>query len=335
MKALRKLEPGVGNASLQEVPVPEAGFGQAVIEVKAAGICGTDIHILAGEYPTMPPVTIGHEIAGVVKAIGEAVDDGWLGSKVTSETYFSTCGKCRQCRAGLPNLCPDRRSIGTHVDGAFAEFVLVPAANLRRLPENVTVREGGLTEPLACVCHSLSGATRVSPGDRVMITGPGAIGLLAAQVARSAGGEVTVFGLPGDQPRLKLASGLGFETSTNAPVEEAFDVAIECSGAAGGLKACLDGARRAGGLIVIGLAGKEVTILFDRIAFKQLTVSSALATVPASWDQALALMAEGKVDLKPLISEVAPLESWERVFADARAARGVKFMFDPTLAGPG
>lgn len=329
MKALRKLAAGPGEVALEEVATPEAGPGQAVLAVRAAGVCGTDVHILAGEYPTEVPVTIGHEAAGVVAAVGEGVDSKWLGAEVTTETYFSTCGRCRECRAGLPNLCRERRSIGTHVDGVFAERVVVPAANLRRLPEGVGLAEGALTEPLACVCHSLAGAVRIAAGDRVMVTGPGAIGLMAAQVARAGGAEVTVFGLPSDEERLAVARGLDFEARTDRPTEEAFDVAIECSGAGGGVAACLDGVRRAGGLIVIGLAGKEITVLFDRIAFKQLTVTSSLATVPSAWDAAQRLMAAGAVELAPLLGDLAPLDDWERVFADARAARGVKFAFDP------
>lgn len=329
MRALRKLAAGPGGAEVKEISLPEAGPGEAAIDVRCAGICGTDLHILAGEYPTSVPVTIGHEVSGVVASVGSAEDSDWTGAEVTSETYFSTCGHCRECRGGLPNLCRERRSIGTHVDGAFAERVIVPVGNLRRLPLGIGLVEASLTEPLACVCHSMAGAVRVLPGDSVLITGPGAIGLMAAQVARVAGAEVVVLGLPADAARLRVASGFGFTALTSPPAEESFDVVIECSGSAGGLGACLDSVRRAGGVIVIGLAGKKVDVLFDRIAFKQLTVSSSLATVPASWDTAQSLMASGSVDLKPLISEVASLHDWARVFDDAGSARGVKYILDP------
>jgi L-iditol 2-dehydrogenase len=109
-----------------------------VLEVAAAGICGTDLHIADGEYETVTPVTIGHEAAGVVNAVGEGVDDSWLGARVASETYFSTCGECAFCRAGRPNLCLQRRSIGTHVDGAFAPRLLVPLNNLLGFPTGST-----------------------------------------------------------------------------------------------------------------------------------------------------------------------------------------------------
>lgn len=331
MKALRKTAPGPGNMELSEVPDPVAGPGEAILEVRAAGICGTDLHIEAGEYPTETPVTIGHEVAGVVAEVGEGVDRGFLGQHAVSETYFSTCGRCRECRAGLPNLCRWRRSIGTHVDGGLAERVRVPAVNLRPVAEHVSLAEAAMTEPLACVCHSLGSVAEIAPGRSAMVVGPGSIGLLAAQYLRAAGLRVELFGLESDRVRLDVAEQLGIPVSTDRPVEESFDVAVECSGAAGGLASCLTGVRRAGHLVVIGLAGRPVEVEFDRIALKQLTVTSSLATVPWAWDQAVELIASGAISLKPLITEVAPLADWRRLFDSAAAAEGVKYLFDPSL----
>lgn len=330
MKALRKVAPGPGNLELADVPEPVAGPGQVILEVRAAGICGTDLHIEAGEYPTETPVTIGHEVAGVVAAVGDGLDGDLVGQRAVSETYFSTCGRCRECRAGLPNLCRWRRSIGTHVDGAFAERLLVPAANLRPLAEGVTLAEAALTEPLACVCHSLGEVAAIAPGRKAMVTGPGSIGLLAAQYLRAAGMRVELFGLESDRARLDVAEGLGIPVSTDRPEAEAYDVAVECSGAAGGLASCLNGARRAGHLVVIGLAGKPIEVEFDRIALKQLTVTSSLATVPWAWDQAVELIASGAISVTPLITEIAPLGEWRRIFDAAAAAEGVKYLFDPS-----
>lgn len=332
MKALRKIAPGPGNMKLTEVAEPVAGAGEVVLEVRAAGICGTDLHIEAGEYPTETPVTVGHEVAGVVADVGDGVDADLLGRRAVTETYFSTCGRCRECRAGLPNLCRWRRSIGTHVDGGFAERLLVPAANLRLLAEHVTLAEAAMTEPLSCVCHSLGTAgAGVAPGRSAMVTGPGSIGLLAAQYLRAAGMQVELFGLESDRARLKAAEDLGIKISTDRPTEEHFDLAVECSGAAGGLASCLAGVRRAGHLVVIGLAGKPIEVDFDRIALKQLAVTSSLATVPWAWDQATELIASGAISLEPLITEIVPLTEWRRAFDAAAAAEGVKYLFDPTL----
>ena len=174
--------------------------------MRAAGICGTDLHIEAGEYPSVPPVTMGHEVCGVVLAGG-----GLEGTRVVSETYFSTCRTCDFCLAGRPNLCLERRSIGTHVDGAFAPRLVVPLANLHPVPDWLPDHAAALTEPLACVCNALFDPPVVAPGDEVLVLGPGAIGLLAAQAVRAAGGRVTVVGTERDTARLELAAKLGLE----------------------------------------------------------------------------------------------------------------------------
>src|SRR5215213_7041331 len=235
---LAKLTPGAGNVALSERPEPRPDPGHVVLEMIGAGICGTDLHIADGEYATVTPVTIGHELAGSVAEVGEGVDEAWLGARVASETYFSTCGRCAHCLAGRVNLCAERRSIGTHVDGAFAPRLHVPVTNLHRLPDWLEAATATLCEPLACVCHSLlEPEPAVRSGDDVLVIGPGPVGLLAAQVARASGGEVHVRGTPRDEARLATARALGFSTSTThdgaATIEPA--VVVECSGSAAGM----------------------------------------------------------------------------------------------------
>jgi L-iditol 2-dehydrogenase len=328
LRGLTKLAEGPGHVALSERPEPAAAPGHAIVEVVAAGICGTDLHIADGEYATSPPVTMGHEVSGVVADVGEEVDAAWLGARVVSETYFSTCGTCAWCRAGRTNLCPERRSIGSHVDGAFAPRLLVPATNLHRIPDWLDGHAAALCEPLACVCHSLFDPPSVHEGDDVLIVGPGPIGLLAAQVARAAGGRVHVRGTPGDAARLALAGDLGFTTSDGGDCPDA-DVVVECSGNERGMSLGLERARRGGRYVQIGLAGKPVTVPLDLVCFRELTVTSGFASTPSSWARALELVASRSVALDPLLSEVVPLDEWERAFAATRAADGVKFVLDP------
>ena len=332
MIGLAKLAPGPGNVGLAERPERAAGPGEALLEVRGAGVCGTDLHIEAAEYASAPPVTMGHEVSAVVVAVGEGVDAGWVGARVVCETYFSTCGACEWCRDGRPNLCPERRSIGSFVDGGFAPRVIVPATSLHRIPDWLDEHAAVLLEPLACVCHCLLDPQKVALGDRVLVTGPGPVGLLAAQVARALGGSVLLVGLPTDEPRLDVARALGFETADDGRAPAAsFDVVVECSGSAGGAATCLEAARRRGRYVQIGVFGKPVTLPFDRVFEKELVVTSGFASTPSSWRRALELVESRRLELGPLVSEVAPLTAWERVFADLRAGRGVKVVFDPRL----
>ncbi len=331
MIGVAKTAEGVGNVALTERPEPSAGPGQVVIAVRAAGICGTDLHIEAGEYRCVPPVTMGHECCGTVCEIGEGVDPELVGRLVVTETFASTCGRCRSCIQGRRSRCPERRSIGTHVDGAFAPRVVVPASGVHLVPDGVSDAAASMAEPLACVCHSMCDPPSVDAGDEVLIVGPGAIGLLAAQVARAAGGRVHVRGTPADGSRLELARRLGFETSVatepfsgNAP-----DVVVECSGAERGIAAALDLAAPGGTIVQLGLRGHEMTLPYDAICFKELTVRAGFASTPLSWLRAMALIGSSAVALEPLVSGVLALDDFAEGFARSRAADGVKFVLVP------
>jgi L-iditol 2-dehydrogenase len=326
---LAKLASGWGNVGLAERPEREPGLGEVLLEVRGAGVCGTDLHIEAGEFPCTPPVTMGHEVSGVVAGLGEGVDAAWLGARVVTETYFSTCGTCEWCRAGRPNLCPQRRSIGSFVDGGFAPSVVVPERNLHAVPGWLDEHAAALAEPLACVCHCLLDPPVVSPGDRVLVAGPGPVGLLAAQVARASGGEAVIVGLQTDEQRLEVAGGLGFEVAQvgEEPLEN--DVVVECSGSAGGARACLEAAARGARYVQVGVFGRDVTVPLDRVFQKELVMTSGFASTPGSWRRAMTLIERRRVALEPLVSEIAPLDEWKRVFDDLRQGRGIKVVFDP------
>jgi L-iditol 2-dehydrogenase len=330
MKALTKLAAGPGNVGLSDREQREPGPGEVLIAVSGAGVCGTDLHIFDDEFRSVPPVTMGHEVSGVVAELGEGVAEDWLGARVVSETYFSTCGVCEWCLDGRRNLCPERRSIGSFVDGAFAATVVVPAANLHRIPDSLDDHAAALVEPLACVCHCLESPAAIEGAD-CLVTGPGPIGLLAAQVLRARGGNVLVVGLPSDEVRLGVASQLGFETATEPPAADLYHVVVECSGSAGGAATCLAAARRGAHYVQVGVFGRPVTVPLDAVFQKELVLTSGFASTAQSWRTALELLEDRLVQLEPLVSEVVPLDAWERVFADLRAGRAVKYVFDPRL----
>lgn len=331
MKAVAKLAPGVGHVALVDRPIPVPGPREVCLHVSGAGVCGTDLHIEAGEYATAPPVVMGHEVAGVVGAVGTDVDPSWLGVRVVTETYYATCHACAYCRGERPNLCPARVSIGSKADGGFASHLVVPVSNLHRVPDWLDGHAAALAEPLACVCHCLLDPAVVATGDRVVVVGPGPIGLLAAQVARALGGAVLVAGLPSDEARLDVARSLGFEVTTGTVAPLSADVVVECSGTAGGAAAGLAAARPEGTYVQIGVFGKPVTVPLDEVLLKELVVRSGFASTPRSWSRAVELIEQRRVDLPALVTRVAPLEEWETVFEDLRHGRGLKVVLDPRL----
>jgi L-iditol 2-dehydrogenase len=330
MHSLVKLGPGPGKLAVIERAEPTITPGHVLVDVLATGVCGTDLHIAEGEYLVEPGVTLGHELCGVVAEVGAGVDPGWVGRTVVSETFFSTCGHCPNCRDGRPNLCAERRSIGTHVDGAFAPKVLLPAANLHALPDGFDPCAATLAEPLACVCNCMLDPSVVEPGDRVLVTGPGAIGLLAAELARHCGGEVLVTGLPADASRLEVAREQGLRTAHAGEIEESreFDVAIESSGSSAALGDCLAHLRRGGRLAQIGIFGVPVTAPFDLLLLKEIEFRASFASTPRSWRRTMALMESGAIALESLVTRVLPLADWEEAF-EVAGNRDVKIVLDP------
>jgi len=342
MLAIRKIARGQGNIVVQEIPAPVPGPGQVLVAVKCAGICGTDLHIYLDEFETIPPVTIGHELAGEIAEIGPDVTGWQVGERVTTETYFYTCGHCQYCRDGRRNLCLQRRSIGSKQDGAFAEFLVTPASNLFRIPDDVALESAALTEPVACVVHGLIQTAGVNSGDNVAITGPGPIGLLAMQLAKLAGAKVIMIGTGPDAGRLQLAKELGAdealnvdqagsvpETATQIFHGAGADLVVECSGAAQAAKMLVDIAKRGARYCQLGLYGKPILFDQDAVCYKELIVTGSNASVTSAWRRALRLLAEKRIDTKRLITHRFSLTDWDCALDVTRRKEGVKVVLVP------
>src|ERR1700675_4915707 len=342
MLAIRKLARGVANVSVEELPAPVAGPEEVVVEVDSAGICGTDLHIYLDEFETAPPVTIGHEFAGRIVETGKNVRDWQPGERVTAGTYFSTCGHCRHCHGGRPNLCLERQSIGSKRDGAFARYVVIPAKNLYRVPDEVDLESAALTEPLACTIHGVLSVAKVQAGENVVITGPGPIGLLALQLAKAAGATVALLGTDADHARLELARQLGadhtLETSAGADVPKAvqdlfhaegIDLVVECAGAGPAAETLLNLGRRGGRFCQVGLVVKPIPWNQDLVCYKELTVTGTNAHVPSAWPHALKFMAEGRVNVDRLITHRFALPAWSQALQTAQTKQGVKILLKP------
>lgn len=338
MLGVTKKSPEYGDVGLVERPEATARPGTAVLRVAAAGICGTDLHIFKNEYAVASPVVMGHEVCGIVEQVGNDADTALIGRRFVAETFFHTCGNCHHCRVGRPNLCAHRKSIGSHVDGAMASLVEVPVRNLHAVPEGISDAAASLAEPVACVANSLFGqAPYVEPGDLVLVIGPGAIGLVAAQVARMLGAEVTVRGTDKDRDRLTLASDLGFATSIAGDDlgTDQFDVVVECSGSPFGYADALRYLGKTGHLAQMGLAGRASELNMDQVCYKELTITSGFASTPRSWQRAMRLIRSGQLDLESLVTARLPLSAWKEGFDRSFASQGVKYVIDPRMDNGG
>ncbi|MEM2110325.1 MAG: zinc-binding dehydrogenase [Candidatus Bathyarchaeia archaeon] len=343
MKAVVKYARGVGNVELRDVPEPFPGPDEVKIEVKAAGICGSDLHIYNEDIRLLikPPVVMGHEFSGVVTEVGSSVSRWKPGDRVTSETSRETCGECISCRTGNYNVCADKHLIGYWFNGAFAKYIVVPSRLVHELPDNVSFLSGALCEPLACCVNGVLDKTVILPRDVVVIAGPGTIGLLSLQLAKSVGAYVVLCGTRIDEERLKLGQKLGADIIVNVQEEdpwkvvsgltngEGADVFLECSGSAAAVRMGLQLTRRGGYYAQIGLTGHAFELDFDTIAYKELTVRGSLGQRWIFWRRSLRLLSTGQVKTEPLISDVLPLSQWEMGFKKMKNKEGLKIILEP------
>jgi L-iditol 2-dehydrogenase len=318
---------------LAELPDPHAGPGQVRIRVRAAGLCGTDVLIARGSMSVPVPVVLGHELAGTVDEVGAGVTDIRLGERVTTETDAFVCGQCAFCRAGDTHLCPRRRAVGTTADGGFADHVVVPARGVHAIPAHVDFAAGALTEPLAVAVHAVAERGHIKPGERVVVIGPGTVGLLAAQVGRALGARVTLAGLARHKARFRLGRELGIDSAVvlGRAGDLAADVAIECSGAPRALADGLRLVRKGGRVVLVGFYGKPVRVDADRVINSELSLIASRGKRPESFRLALGLMCDKRVDTARLVTHMFPLEQWDAALAVAERS-GTKVVFDLTSA---
>lgn len=343
MQAVVKYAPGEGHVEIREVAEPTAGPGQVKIEVKAAGVCGSDLHIYYDEIaiPIKPPVIMGHEFSGVIVDLGDGVEGLGIGDRVTCETTAWSCGQCLSCRLGQYNMCASRKVVGYAVDGCFARYCVVNQRQVHLLPENVGFQAGALTEPLACCVHAVLELSSLTAGDVVAITGPGPIGLLCLQLAKAAGGYTIVCGASQDAGRLALARRLGADLAVDVQAEDALariyqetggqgaDLFLECAGSPAAARLGLEATRRGGQYTQVGLFPGPFELKFDLIAYRELRVTGSLSQRWTSWQRALALMAQGQVDTQSLISHTLPLDHWREAFRMSEEKQGLKIVLEP------
>jgi L-iditol 2-dehydrogenase len=341
VKALVKVRGGAGFLEYVDIPEPTPGPGEVKIQVKACGVCGTDLHIRHDTFPNFPPVVLGHEFSGVVTELGPGVTGMTPGQRVVSEVVFETCGQCRSCKTGYYNLCLTRRGLGWAADGAFAPYTVVEAKNIHLIPDNLSFEEAALSEPLAVCACAVCELTGVTAGDTVLVSGPGPIGLLTAQCAVAEGGQVVVTGTSADAERLDVAMGLGAHAVAKAETTDVVglmrqlgdglgaDVVCECSGATLAAATGLEALRKGGRYVQVGLFGHPVELDLDQVTLKELKVQGVFSSNWRGWHRGLRLAAQNRVKLGPLVSHVFPLADWERAFEIAERKQGLKVLLIP------
>ena len=342
MLALVKTERGVGHLRLEERPDPVPAPGWVSISVRYAGICGTDLHIVADEFPYWPPVILGHEFVGTVVALGDGVDGGWLGARVVSEPHSLACGTCHLCRRGFAELCASKRSPGWGIDGAFAGSLTMPVHLLHRIPDGLSDRVAALAEPMAVSVTALNRG-RVDAGDTVLIVGPGPVGILLAAGALAMGAAQVVMAGRHDSDRLRFAATLGARTAVgDAAVElvreltagRGADLVVDATGSAEAIGQALGAVRRRGRMVAVGMSGQpSVLVPWDLAVTRAVDVAFSMSSNGTAWEPAITIL-ERTPQLEAM-STVFPLAAWEAAFAAVADRSVIKALLDPAAPAAG
>ena len=328
MKALRKTQAGKG-LRLEKVAVPAIGPTEVLVRVRATSICGTDLHIYGWDRWSQgrikPPVTLGHEFCGVVERAGEEVTAVKGGDFVSAEMHLN-CGHCQQCRLGQAHICQNLRIIGIDIDGAFAEFVKIPATNIWKLDPAIPEHYGAILDPLGNAVHTVLAGPIA--GQSVLVTGCGPIGLMSIALAKACGSS-TVFATETNEHRRKLAKEMGADFVLNPlsedPVQKILkatggtgvDALLEMSGNPGAIQQGFKALRAGGRASLLGIPTENVPLdLVQDVIFKGATVQGIYGRrMYETWVEMTALLKAGRVNLEPLFGERIELENFEAAFA--------------------
>ena len=314
--------------AITDSPIPELAANEVLIRVKSCGICGSDVHGFDGSSGRrIPPVIMGHEASGVVDSVGSAVTRFAPGERVTFDSMIS-CGNCRFCRRGAPNLCDERRVLGVSCEdyrrnGAFAEFVAVPEHIVYKIPDNLPFDEAALVEPVSVAVHAVN-RTPVQLGDTAVVIGAGMIGLLTVQALRTAGcGRIIAVDLEDD--RLGLARELGADDTLNSRQEDipaavikmtnglGADIAVEAVGADATVRMAVHSVRKGGAVTLIGNITPDVKFPLQSVVTREVSVLGSCAS-SNDYPACLELMGRGKIRVTPIISATVPLERGAEMF---------------------
>lgn len=330
--------PSRGSVELREIPVPEIGPDDVLLEMVNVGVCGSDLHQWTADHswPVNYPVVLGHEFGGRIATLGERVSGWEVGDRVVSETAAVIDPNNPMSRQGQYNLDPTRKGFGYGVNGAMTRYVRVPARCLHAVPDQVPFEHACLTEPCCVAYNSVVENCRIKPGDRVLVIGPGTIGILCAAMARLCGGDVAIVGLEADRSRLKIAEKYGVQSLIGNAREWAMerdglgaDCIIDAAGVSATLKMAIELVRPAGQISKVGWGKDPLQFSLDPLVQKNVRLQGSFSHNWPIWERVIALMANGQQDVSHIIGGVWSLEEWEEAFNKMHHGEVVKSVLKP------
>lgn len=341
MRGLAKVERAEGSMELVDRERPTVAPDEALVEVDYAGLCGSDAGIFkfkpAFERMDLPTI-IGHEYTGRIVEIGDSVSDFEVGERVV-ERPIRFCGTCYQCKIGEENLCQNAVFTGVDTDGAYTQYITVPEKSLHHIPDSMDPRHAAAVEPTSICARAIIRNSRISPGDRVLVEGPGPIGLISAQIAEAQGGEVLVSGVDRDRTyRLPLAEELGFPT-LNVEADDVdeisgsftdgigFDVIVDATGHPSGLTTAVEQIRSGGQIVLLGQTG-EMTMAYTPLLRAEIDIQCSFTSVYEDYERAIRLIQSGDVDNETIIDDRFSLLDPDDAFEAFFAGQTCKPIFD-------
>ena len=330
--------PEKGAVEIREIEKPTIGEDDVLLEVSNVGVCGSDLHQWTCDHswPVNYPVVLGHEFGGVVVQLGKNVKQWHEGDRVVSETAAIIDLNSPMTKKGYYNLDPSRKGFGYGVNGAMTRYVKTPARCLHKVPEDLSFEQACLTEPCCVAYNAVVENMRVKPGDRVLVIGPGTIGILCAAMARLCGGEVAMLGLESDRVRLKIAKSYGCETIVGEAKNWAFerdnlgvDCVIDAAGISDTLKIALDLVRPKGQISKVGWGKKPIDFSLDPLVQKNITLQGSFSHNWSMWERVISLLSSGLLDVKPIIGGIWNLEEWKVAFEKMHSGAVVKSVLRP------
>jgi len=336
--AVVNFAPEKWSVELRDIPLPDFGDEDVLLEVANVGVCGSDLHQWTSDHswPVNYPVVLGHEFGGTIARVGKRVK-GWKeGDRVVSETAAIIDPNNPMSRTGLYNLDPNRKGFGYGVNGAMTKFVSVPARCLHKVPDPLPFEQACLTEPCCVAYSAVVENTRLKPGDRVIVLGPGTIGILCAAMARLCGAQVAVVGLEADKHRIDIAKQYGCEGIIGDALPWAkerdglgADAVIDAAGASATLKIALQLVRPNGKITKVGWGPQPLGFSLDPLVQKNITLQGSFSHNWPMWERVLALLASGQLDVRPIIGGVWPVTEWHTAFEKMHKGEVVKSVLKP------